>query len=246
MKDTSAASDAAKTSASASTDAMPGDSDALEGACDALARAADALPGHDAASHREGMRAYFASLIGVLPLLEGPEPSGAFRQQIRTLETARDRLASDAGGSSVEPAIDTGLRTASAALKRIGRDEDFAGQPIQGTLEKLDETVGELDDVRSVGRPYVAADAAKLSAQVVRQMADRLLNGSTAANDAPTSQPAAPAAASQPAPEAPAAAPPAEPAPAPAPAPEAAAPAEEKPADAAPAPAPAPAEEQNK
>lgn len=210
-------------------DGMAFDPDALDAAVASLEQSARALPGRTADAHREAVHAYFGAMLEVLPMLEGPEPTGAFRQQVRTLQGARDRLAPGAGGSSVEPAIDTGLRAASAALNRIGQGEEFAGASMQGMLEKLDETVGELDRVRSVGRPYVAADAAMLSAQVVRQMADRLAGRAT---DTPATVPAEPMPAEPaPAPVEPA---PAEPAPEPAPAEAAPEPAP----DAAPLPAP--------
>jgi hypothetical protein len=208
----------------------------LDSLVESIEQKAHALPGRGDQAHRQAMASVFEDLIQVLPILEGPEPSGAFRQQLRTLENARDRLASGANGAGAEPAIDTGLRAANAALAGIAKDEEVGGQTLDAMMKKLQAKVDELDDVRSVGRPYVAADATVLMAQAIRQMSDRATGRAT---DTPVEMPAAAEAAAA-AQTAPAATEPAATEAAPAPAP-AEAPAAEAPAPAE-QPAPAPAE----
>ncbi|CAA9435335.1 MAG: hypothetical protein AVDCRST_MAG64-3762, partial [uncultured Phycisphaerae bacterium] len=103
--------------------------EALDGLAASLEERSGELPGRTPEDHRARMHEFFGTVVEVLPILEGPEPSGAFRQQLRTVQSARYRLAPDAGGGpSPEPTIDAGLRGAYAALNSIGRDEPYAGQ----------------------------------------------------------------------------------------------------------------------
>ena len=220
-----------------------------------LSSKAQNLPGRTADDHRSAMHDVFDNLTKLLPILAGTEPSGGFRQQVRSVEAARDRLAPDAGDVNAEPAIGTGLRAAAAAFNEIPHDDDtFAGPEIAENLKKLSSTVDELDNVGGVGRPYIAADSVQLMAQIAHQMADKISGTSagepsTAAAAPAKTEPAAPATTTttEPAPAEPAAKEPA------------AAPIEPKPAELkaegekpaaepapVPTPEPAPAAEQNK
>jgi hypothetical protein len=227
----------------------------LERLVESFSQKARALPGRTDAEHRDAMRGVFDDLSQLLPIFEGPEQSGAFRQQLRTIESARDRLGADVKSPSSEPAIDTGLRACEAALQRLGSDQDFADATTKDLLGKIGAKVNELDEVRTVGRPYVAADAVQSMAELVRHMADKLGSGSnnvaTAAATEPSEKPTTsePAATTEPATTEPAPSATAEPAPAapdvtPAPAKEPAPP-EAKPEDGKPADA-KPAEDANK
>ena len=161
--------------------------EALDGLAESLDAKASQLPGRTPDDHRRQIHEFFVDVVQVLPILEGPEPSSAFRQQLRTVEAARDRLNPEAGNVAIGPTIDTGLRATHAALRSIGRDEPYAGQTMAGLLRQLGEKVDELDTVRNVGRPYVAADAARLIAGSVRHMADVVAGRAT---DTPTTAPA--------------------------------------------------------
>jgi hypothetical protein len=167
--------------------AQPGyDAGRLESLVSSLERKARNLPGRTAEAHRAAMHDAFDDVAQILPILEGPEPSGAFRQDLRTIEAARDRLAPGAGDTTIaEPAIDTGLRATSSALERIAKDDAFADAPVAAPLEKLRSSVDELDNVRDVGRPYLAADAMQAVAQAARVMADHLAGAETATAEAP-------------------------------------------------------------
>jgi hypothetical protein len=166
-----------------------------------LSTRAQDLPGRTAEAHRAAMHDVFDNLAKLLPILAGPEPSGGFRQQVRTVEAARDRLAPDAGDVNAEPAIGTAVRAAAAAFNDVAHDDDtFAGPEIGENLKKLSATVDELDTVGGVGRPYIAADSVQLMAQIAHQMADKIggvsTGGASTADAAPvTTEPAAPAAA---------------------------------------------------
>jgi hypothetical protein len=157
-----------------------------------LSQKAHDLPGRTAEAHRSAMHDVFDNLTKLLPILAGPEPSGGFRQQCRSVEAARDRLAPDAGDVNAEPAIDTGIRAAAAAFNDVAHDDDtFAGPDIAENLKKLSSTVDELDTVGGVGRPYVAADSVQLMAQIAHQMADKI--GGMSSHDASTAAAGAPA-----------------------------------------------------
>ncbi len=145
----------------------------LEDVAFSLEQKAHALPGQGAAAHRDAMRDVFGDIAQALTILEGPEPSDALRLQVRSIESSRGRLSSDAAVSTIEPAIGTGLRAADVALKRLSHDDTYADAALDETLKHLGATVDELDTVRPVGRPYIAADASKLIARAVRQMADK-------------------------------------------------------------------------
>jgi hypothetical protein len=191
----------------------------LDSLVESLQQKASVLPGSGVNEYRDGMHAFFSDLTSVLPILEGPEPSDAFRQQLVTIEMVRDRLSPDTGSTVIEPTVDTGLRAATVALSRMSWDEDYSGQTLAGLITKLQAKVDELDSVRPVGRPYVAADAGQLIAQAVKHMAGRLAGSVTdtpaaaaPAEPAATQPPAeAPAPAEQPAPAEPAATEPAVP-----------------------------------
>jgi hypothetical protein len=202
--------------------------DELDSLVESLEVRARALPGGGTvAAHRDAMHGFFGAVADVLPALEGPEQSGAFLQQLRTIESARDRLAPDVGTATIDAPINTGLRATSVALNRIGTDEDVSGQALTDMLGRLDAKVDELEQVRVEGRPFIAADAGVLIAQAARQMADRLA-GRVTDTPAIATEPAAPPTAEVP--PAPEAAPPASTDSA-AEAPAAEKPAEEKPAD---------------
>lgn len=206
--------------------------EALDGLVESLEQKASALPGRDVDDHRRQMHALFGDVVQVLPILEGPEPSGAFRQQLRTVEAARDRLDPEAGNPAVEPTIDAGLRATYAALSSIGRDEPYVGQKMAALLSELGAKIDELDAVRSVGRPYVTADAVKQVAGVARHMAD-VLGGR--ATDTPATGPTEPPLVPPGAIEAPRAMPSTQPAAEPAEAPTEETPTEEAPAEDTPA-----------
>ena len=156
-----------------------------------LSTKAQDLPGRTAEAHRAAMHDVFDKLTKLLPILAGPEPSGGFRQQVRSVEAARDQLAPDAGELNAEPAIGTGVRAAAAAFNEIPREDDtFAGPAIAENLKKLSATVDELDAVGGVGRPYVAADSVQLMAQIAHQMADKISGTSTDQASTPDAAPA--------------------------------------------------------
>jgi hypothetical protein len=164
-----------------------------------LAQKANNLPGRTAEDHRSAMHDVFDNLTRLLPMLAGPDAGGGFRQQLRSVEAARERLAPDAGDINAEPAIGSGVRAAAAAFNDIAHDDDtFASPGIGENLKKLQATVDELDAVGGVGRPYVAADSMQLMAQIAQQMTDQISSGDTTPDAAAPAEPTAPAAEPEP------------------------------------------------
>ena len=150
------------------------DAEQMEALVQSLEEKAYALPGGDAESHRDAMRVVFDDLLQALPILMGAEPPGAFRQHVRTLTTARDRLMTDAGTTAVDPTVGTGLRAAYGALMQVAQDDAFKGSEVAEAMKKLGETIDQLDRVRRIGRPYVAADALRQMVYVMHLMTHQL------------------------------------------------------------------------
>jgi hypothetical protein len=104
----------------------------------------------------------------------GADPPGAFRQHVRTLTTARDRLMTDAGTTAVDPTVGTGLRGAYGALGQVAQDDAFKGSEVPEAMKKLGGTIDQLDSVRRVGRPYDAADVLRQMVYVMHLMTHQL------------------------------------------------------------------------
>ena len=101
------------------------------------------------------MHEFFGDVAQVLPILEGPQPCGAFRQQLRTVENARDRLG--AGRRQPVAASRRSTPDSAARTRRCARSAGTSRSPGQNMAAVLDELGGkidELDRVRS-DRPAV-------------------------------------------------------------------------------------------
>jgi hypothetical protein len=234
---------------------VPGefDSGALSNVVAELEQAAQRLPGRTPEAHRSAMSEAFVSIAAVLPYFEGAEPSWAFEREVQSLKAAQAKLAAN---EQVEPAIDSGLRTAYSALQRLARNEELSDPSLPPMLEKLRTSVDAYGETLSIGRPYVAADAVQAIARISRQMADHLAPPPPPEEEVPATAPLAESPATTPAepvetpttePAAPSETPAIEPAPIETPVAEPAAPAapKESPAPAVEEPAPT-SEEVNK
>jgi hypothetical protein len=224
----------------------------LSGASDAaksLANRAELLPGRSREEYVGVMREVFNDLAAALPLLQGPEQNGVFRQRLRTVQASASMLGALGSGLAPEPATDAGLRATADALAALAGDPQYAGAAQAAAVDAVKAKLEELDRTRGPMHHLVVADAVGQISQVVTALAAELEK--QAAGDAtpgaapgeaapgesvptapPPSEPA-PAAPTEPAPA------PGEPAPVPAPTEPAPAPAEPAPAPAEPAPAPA-------
>ena len=134
------------------------------------------LPGRNADEDRNQITQQFALLAQILPMINGPEMSGDFRQQLRIIDSTRSQLASGSQDLAIEPTVDTGLRATHRALESIDQ-RDFSGEPeIAKSLDAMHAKVRELDGVNGAIHRLVAAQAFKSSAQAIDQMS-KALNG---------------------------------------------------------------------
>ena len=132
------------------------------------------LPGRTAQDDRAQTTQQFALLAQILPMLNGPDMSGDFRQQLRIIESSRAQLASGTQDLAVEPTVDTGLRAAHRALAGINQ-RGFSDNPdIAKNLDALNAKIQELDGTADAIHRLIASQAFKDSAQVITQMSGAL------------------------------------------------------------------------
>lgn len=132
------------------------------------------LPGRNADEDRAQVTQEFALLAQILPMLNGPEMSGDFRQQLRIIDSTRSQLANASQDLSTEPTVDTGLRAARHALESINQREFTAKPEIAKSLDAMRAKVRELDGVTGAIHRLVAAQAFKSSAEAIDQMTKAL------------------------------------------------------------------------
>ena len=156
---------------------------------DQYAAAAARLPGANEQQDRQLVSEQFSQLSQILPLLNGPDMPGDFRQQMRIIESSRSQLSSGTMDLAAEPTIDTGVRAAQRALSSL-QQRAFVEQPeIARHVDAMRAAVGELDTVSGPIHRHVTAQAFQRSAEAIKAMSDALNQRMTDA-----SQPATPAA----------------------------------------------------
>ena len=155
-----------------------------------LRQAAYRLPGRGDEQHRQFMQQFLTNLSQILPILEGPNAGGAFRQQLRIVESARTQLGG-ASSLSMEPTIDTGLRAAYNALHDIAGKLYFDQPELDELLANLGGRIDALDTTRGPFHQLAAADAAQSMSDVVSKMSEVL--SERAANEPATQPQTAPA-----------------------------------------------------
>lgn len=132
------------------------------------------LPGRNAPDDRTQTTQQFALLAQILPILNGPDMSGDFRQQLRIIESTRAQLASGTQDLSIEPTVDTGLRAAHRALAGINQRAFTDNPDIAKSLDAMNAKVQELDGTADAIHRLIASQAFKNSAQTITQMASAL------------------------------------------------------------------------
>ena len=147
------------------------------------------LPGPTPEEDRRIVQQAFAELAHVLPILYGPNPTGAFRQQLRIVENSRSQLAASTRGLASEPTIGTGLRAAHDSLAGLVTRGYFDQEKLGQTMDRLGSTLSSLDAVRGPAHRAAVADAFVLTSQAIRQMSDALTERLTDGN-APQTRPA--------------------------------------------------------
>ncbi|MDB5332947.1 MAG: hypothetical protein JWP03_4098 [Phycisphaerales bacterium] len=160
----------------------------LARAADALANDSRQLPGQGD-THRKLMHDVFGDLSRVLPLLHGPQPDGVFKNRMVSIENSRALLGSGPPGMSVEPAIDTGLGAAQAALADIARTSYYEQADLGPLLDKLSAKINGLDLVRGPLHQVDVASAVDLTSQIVNKMT-AVLTERVSEQSAPSTAPA--------------------------------------------------------
>jgi len=158
-----------------------------------LTQAVQQLPGRSPAEDRKLVADAFGKASSSLELLGGPQPGGAFRQELRIIENTRTFLNSP-GSASVapDPSIDTGLRSLDNALSGV-RERLFPNdEKIKGGIDTLRTKLGELDSVRGPIHSLVVAQAFLSAASVIDTMSAELDARTMAQQPAPSAPPRAP------------------------------------------------------
>jgi hypothetical protein len=128
------------------------------------------VPTNDEGAYRRAVGQVFGDLSQILPLLQGPNPPGAFRQQMRIVQSSRNQLGSTSQDLSADPTIDSGLRAVYAALVSV-QQEQFAEQAeLSKILETINARVNDLDTVRGPMHRETVKDAVTLIGQAVQRM----------------------------------------------------------------------------
>ena len=150
---------------------------------------------------RQQIAATFGALSRVLTTLEGPEPGGAFRQQVRIIDTNRARLTEGSPDLAPEPTINAAFRAAARALDRIAAEQYPEDGELRGMLDAFRGRVDELDSVRGPLHRLVVTQAFALAAQVTDRMAgvmEQRVGAAGGRRGEETAEPAQPAEPSQP------------------------------------------------
>lgn len=132
------------------------------------------MPGRDTAEDRRLAAEAFAKSAAAVEQLGGPNPPGAFRQQLRIIDNTREFLRSSPGDVSTDPSIDSGLRSLYSALdsvrSRLFRDD----KDVAARLTALSARLGELDSVRGPLHSLVVSQSFDDAAKAIDAMADKL------------------------------------------------------------------------
>ncbi len=132
------------------------------------------LPGDTADEHRRLMHESFAALTQILPLMEGDQQSGEFRQGLRILDSSRQQLAGASKGLAVEPTVGQGLRAAVRLIGDVNRVVFNNDAQITKSLDGLQQRVDELDSVHGPLNRVVASQSMRQTAALLQQMSATL------------------------------------------------------------------------
>jgi hypothetical protein len=139
-----------------------------------FAAGADKLPGRNDQDDRAEVTRQFALLSQLLPMLNGPDMSGDFKQQLGIVSSTKALLGSGSQDLAVEPTIDTGLRAAHRALTSISQRSFIEKPEVAKNLENMRGKIEELDGASGPMHRLVTSQALRASAQAVTQMASAL------------------------------------------------------------------------
>jgi hypothetical protein len=152
----------------------------IEGSVGNFDRIVSELPGSGGtprdrdAANRQLMRKAFEELAQLLPMLEGPNQTGDFRQGLRVLDASRQQLANGSMDLAAEPTIAQGVRATAHLLASLNR---FVFNNDPGLTQKIDamqKIVNELDVTHGARSRVISAEAMHQAAGVLHAMSDNL------------------------------------------------------------------------
>ena len=135
-------------------------------------------------------------LSSVLQLMEDPEPTGAFRQQVAIIERNAGLISNGQTDRDPEPPINTALNAAYSALRGVARK--FEAPKVDEALDGLSDQVRNLDAIRGPLHRFAAADVLRGTTAVAGQMVALVQQSARNLAPAPSPEPAAPQAAPAP------------------------------------------------
>jgi DNA repair exonuclease SbcCD ATPase subunit len=139
-----------------------------------LTAATQQLPGRASADDRKLVADAFAKAASSLELLGGPQPGGAFRQQLRIVENTKAFLNSSNANAPADPSVDTGLRSIESALTSV-RERLFPNdEKVKSQIDALRTRLSELDSVRGPIHSLVVAQAFQSASSVIDTMSQEL------------------------------------------------------------------------
>ncbi len=125
----------------------------------ALSQTVAKMPGGSEPDDRKLIAQALGQTGSALSAIEGERPNGAFRQQLRIIESARSQLQRMSGNVPSEPVTDSAIRAALNALMSL-RDGRFAGNAqVAKSVSAVSQQIQQLDSVRGPLHSLVVAQA---------------------------------------------------------------------------------------
>jgi hypothetical protein len=172
----------------------------IQAGVDQLAKTTEQLPGSGGnerefdMTNRQLMEKTFEGFAQILPLIEGQNQTGDFRQAMRVLETSRQQLANGSPDLVAEPTIAQGVRAVARLLASLNMYVFNNDPAITDKNDALQKTVDQLDVTHGVRSRVISGHAMREAVESLR-----LMSSNFAGRLAPASQPTTAPAATQPA-----------------------------------------------
>ena len=148
------------------------------------------MPGSDGAEDRKLIARALGQTAAALSAIEGERPSGAFRQQLRIIESARGQLTRMSANVPSEPVTDSAIRAAYNALVSM-RDGRFAGNAaVAKTVGDVGQQIQQLDSVRGPLHSLVVSQSFQSIASALDTMSGVLEGRLPTASAGATTRPA--------------------------------------------------------
>ncbi len=145
---------------------------AVQSSVNGLTRTVSMMPADDPARDRKLTLEALAQTSAALAAIEGPNPSGAYRQQLRIIESSRSQLQRTTQNVPIEPATDSALRAVYNAMISL-RDGRFSGQQdVAKGVGEVGQKIPQLDAVRGPLHSLQVTDVLTSVAHTLQTMTD--------------------------------------------------------------------------